>query len=228
MSDQLVRLTDYDWAWQDLFADQQARVAAILAPWLAAPVEHIGSTSVPGLAAKPVIDMLAVVRSLASAEDAVAPLAGDGWLFWPDDPCRHYRLWFLRPRPEARTHHMQLIEHGDPHARALIAFRDALRADPGLRADYADLKKGLASQHRENRNAYTNAKSEFVARVLHAAGVDLPARGRLREQQLSGRHPAGRRMCCRETPAPNFNHAGLADALSIRQGRAHVVSLSLF
>ncbi len=165
MADQLVHLTDYDRAWPDLFADQQARVAAVLAPWLAAPVEHIGSTSVPGLAAKPVIDMLAPVRSLTGAQDAVAPLTEDGWLFWPDDPCRHYRLWFLCPRPEARTHHLQLIGYDEPHARALIAFRDALRADPGLRAGYAELKERLVHQHRTNRNAYTNAKSESRQRA---------------------------------------------------------------
>jgi GrpB-like predicted nucleotidyltransferase (UPF0157 family) len=175
MSDQPVHLADYDGAWPDRFADQQARVAVILAPWLAAPVEHIGSTSVPGLTAKPVIDMLGPVRSLASARDAVGPLAEDGWLFWPDDPCGHYRLWFLRPRPQARTHHLHLIEHGDPHAGALIAFRDALRSDPGLCAEYAALKIGLASQHRENRNAYTNAKGEFVARVVRG---DRSARAR--------------------------------------------------
>ena len=87
------------------------------------------------------------------------------------------------PAPPARggTHHLYLIEHANPNARALIAFRDALRADPGLRADYADLKKGLARQHRQNRNAYTNAKSEFVASVLHAAGIDPPVRDRLPE-----------------------------------------------
>ena len=179
MADQLVHLVEYDLTWPDLFAGQQARAAAILAPWLAAPIEHIGSTSVPGLPAKPVIDMLAPVRSLTSAQGAVAPLTEDGWLFWPDDPCRHYRLWFLRPRPEARTHHLHLIEHDDSHARALIAFRDALRAEPGLRADYADLKERLARQHRQNRDAYTNAKSGFIARVLHAAGVDPPPHDQL-------------------------------------------------
>jgi GrpB-like predicted nucleotidyltransferase (UPF0157 family) len=93
VADQLVHLAEYDRAWPDLFAEQQARAAAILAPWLAAPIEHIGSTSVPGLPAKPVIDMLAPVRSLTGTHDAVAPLTEDGWLFWPDDPCRHYRLW---------------------------------------------------------------------------------------------------------------------------------------
>jgi GrpB-like predicted nucleotidyltransferase (UPF0157 family) len=181
VTDQLVNLAEYDRAWPDLFAGQQARAAAILAPWLAAPIEHIGSTSVPGLPAKPVIDMLAPVRSLTGAQDAVAALAKDGWLFWPDDPCRQYRLWFLRPRPEARTHHLQLIEHDERHACALIAFRDALRADPVLRADYAELKARLGRRHRENRNAYTNAKSEFVARVLRAAGIDLPPRDELPE-----------------------------------------------
>jgi GrpB-like predicted nucleotidyltransferase (UPF0157 family) len=181
VDDQPVHLTEYDPAWPGLFADQQARAAAILAPWLAAPIEHIGSTSVPGLPAKPVIDMLAPVRSRTSAQDAVAPLTEDSWLFWPDDPCRHYRLWFLRPRPEARTHHLHLIEHDDPHARALIAFRDALRADPALRAGYADLKERLAEEHRQNRNAYTNAKSDFIACVLHTAGIDPPPRERLPE-----------------------------------------------
>jgi GrpB-like predicted nucleotidyltransferase (UPF0157 family) len=125
--------------------------------------------------------MLASVRSLTSAQNAVQPLTEDGWLFWPDDPCRQYRLWFLRPRPEARTHHLHLIEHDDPHARALIAFGDALRADPGLRAGYADLKERLARQHRQNRNAYTDAKSEFVARVLRTADVSPPPRDRLPE-----------------------------------------------
>jgi GrpB-like predicted nucleotidyltransferase (UPF0157 family) len=100
-------------------------------------------------------------------------------VFWPQDPCRHYRLWFLRPRPEARTHHLHVMEHDDRHARALIAFRDTLRAEAGLRIRYAELKKQLARQHRDNRNAYTNAKDEFVAEVLRTAGIDPPARDRL-------------------------------------------------
>ena len=179
MADQPVHIAKYDPAWPDRFAEQQERAAAVLVPWLAAPIEHIGSTAVPGLPAKPVIDMLAPVRSLAQAQDAVAPLQADGWVFWPEDPCRHYRLWFLRPQPETRTHHLHLIEHDHPHARALIAFRDTLRAEPGLRTLYAELKKRLARQHRDNRNAYTNAKSDFVATVLSTVGVEPPARDRL-------------------------------------------------
>ena len=153
----------------------------MLGPWLAGPVEHIGSTAVPGLRAKPVIDMLAPVSSLAGAQAALPVLAESGWLHWPDDPGRPDRMWFLRPSPEARTHHLQLIEAGHPHAAALLAFRDALRADAGLRREYAALKDQLAAQHPGQRNAYTNAKGSFVAQVLRRAGLEPPSRELLPE-----------------------------------------------
>src|SRR5215468_6961372 len=181
MADQRVEVVGYDPGWHDRFAEQLQLVAELLRPWLAGPVEHIGSTSVPGLRAKPVIDMLAPVRSLAEAQDAVPPLQRDGWVFWPEDPYRYYRLWFLRPQPESRTHHLHVIEHDHPHAQELLAFRDALRADPDLRTSYADLKKQLAREHRGNRNAYTNAKADFVAGVVRGAGLELPSRDRLPE-----------------------------------------------
>jgi GrpB-like predicted nucleotidyltransferase (UPF0157 family) len=131
--------------------------------------------------------MLAPVRSLQAAHDAVGALETDGWLFWHDDPCRHYRLWFLRPRPEARTHHLHVIECDHPHAQALLAFRDALRADPDLSRDYAQLKKHLARQHGGNRNAYSNAKGGFVEQVLRGAGIEPPLRDRLPEEpELAG------------------------------------------
>jgi GrpB-like predicted nucleotidyltransferase (UPF0157 family) len=181
MPDQSVEIVEYDPAWSARFADQQGQVSAVLSPWLAGPVEHIGSTSVPGLPAKPVVDMLALVRSLDEVQAAVGILGANGWVFWPDDPCRDYRLWFLRPRPEARTHHLHVIELDHPHARALLGFRDALRVDQDLRREYARLKKDLAQQHRDNRNAYSNAKGEFVERVLRGLGVEPPPRERLPE-----------------------------------------------
>jgi GrpB-like predicted nucleotidyltransferase (UPF0157 family) len=170
MSDQLVEVVDYDPGWRDRFAEQQAQLAIVLKPWLAGPIEHIGSTSVPGLRAKPVVDLLAPVQSLASARAAIPELASEGWLFWPDDPNRDYRLWFLRPRAEARTHHLQVIQHDDPNVRALLSFRDALRADPALRDAYAVLKDNLAGKYPADRNAYTNAKSDFVRSVLRSIG----------------------------------------------------------
>jgi GrpB-like predicted nucleotidyltransferase (UPF0157 family) len=181
MADQEIEIVRYDPAWPDLFAGQRPAVAALLGPWLSGPVEHVGSTAVPGIRAKPIIDMLAPVRSLAAADAAVPILEQAGWLYWPDDPCSHYRLWFLRPTPEARTHHLQVVEGGHPQATALLAFRDALRADDGLRDEYARLKDRLAGEHSGNRNAYTNAKADFVSRVLLSAGVERPARSLLPE-----------------------------------------------
>jgi GrpB-like predicted nucleotidyltransferase (UPF0157 family) len=170
MADQSIKLTAYDPTWQARFAEQQVRLDTILKPWLAGEIEHIGSTSVAGLRSKPIVDILVPVRSLTASRTAIPVLEKDGWLFWPDDPNRNYRLWFLRPSPEARTHHLQIIQHDHPNLRALIAFRDALRREPKAREAYSSLKEDLASKHQSDRNAYSNAKTEFVQSILEAGG----------------------------------------------------------
>jgi GrpB-like predicted nucleotidyltransferase (UPF0157 family) len=176
MSDEPVSLLDHDPDWALRFDEQRSRLSVLLAPWLAGPIEHVGSTSVAGLRAKPIVDLLAPVTSLDTAQAAISVLEEAGWLFWPDDPNRHYRLWFLRPRPDARTHHLQIIARSDPAARALIVFRDALRDEPLLRARYAALKDQLAEQYRTDREAYTNAKADFVRAVLQSKGAAEPPR----------------------------------------------------
>ncbi len=176
MADQPIELTAYDPAWQDRFAEQQARLAGLLRPWLAGDIQHIGSTAVPGLRAKPIVDLLAPVGSLAAAYAALPVLRVDGWLFWPDDPNRDYRLWFLRPDPSARTHHLQIIQYDHPDVGALTDFRDALRRDPDLRDAYARLKEALARDHHADRNAYSNAKTGFVQSVLRGAGAVASSR----------------------------------------------------
>jgi GrpB-like predicted nucleotidyltransferase (UPF0157 family) len=175
MADQRVEIVDYDLRWPELFAEERPAVEAVLAAWLGDPLEHVGSTAVPGLRAKPIIDMLAPVKSLTAAVAAVPVIERAGWMHWPQDPLRGYRLWFLKPRPQARTHHLQVVEADHPHAVALVAFRDALRADDRLRDEYARLKDQLAAAHPGNRNAYTNAKAEFVSRVLLRAGSSRPS-----------------------------------------------------
>jgi GrpB-like predicted nucleotidyltransferase (UPF0157 family) len=176
MTDEPVRLVDYDPVWPDRFLQQAVRLTAILQPWLAASVEHVGSTAVPGLRAKPVVDILAPVVSLADARTAIPALSADGWLYWADDPNRDYRLWFLRPKPEARTHHLHIIQHDHPAAHAELAFRDALRGDPALRQAYVALKDRLAVQYQTDRDAYTDAKSDFIQTALRAIGAVDPQR----------------------------------------------------
>ncbi|AGB26829.1 hypothetical protein Mycsm_06712 (plasmid) [Mycobacterium sp. JS623] len=173
-----VTVVEYDTHWPRQFAEQRDQLAHLLKPWLAAPVEHVGSTSVPGLASKPVIDILAPVISLPASRAAVSVLENDGWLYWPTDPNGRWRLWFLRPRPEARTHHLYLVQHDYAHVAELLAFRDALRANDGLRDQYRTLKRRLANVFRDDREAYTRAKAHFIDRTLRAGGVDpLPRPG---------------------------------------------------
>jgi GrpB-like predicted nucleotidyltransferase (UPF0157 family) len=179
VTDQRVQIVASDPAWGERFAAQKAAVEAVLHGVLAEPVHHIGSTSVPGLPAKPVIDMLALVRSLKDATERVPELSANGWLFWPDDPNRDYRLWFLRPTPEARTHHLHILELGHPQALAILTFRDALRADENLRLRYSALKAELAERFPDDRNAYTNAKGSFVDQVLRDEGIEPPQRREL-------------------------------------------------
>jgi GrpB-like predicted nucleotidyltransferase (UPF0157 family) len=170
MADQPIALVDHDPHWHAQFVAQQAVLARLLRPWLAAAPQHVGSTAVPGLRAKPIVDIVAPVRSLAGAHGSVPLLERDGWLFWADDPNRTYRLWFLRPTPATRTHHLQIVQHDHPELRNLLLFRDVLRADPLLRDAYGALKERLAVAHRLDRNAYTDAKSGFVREVLLVAG----------------------------------------------------------
>lgn len=181
MPDQIVRIVDYDPQWPQRFAAERDRLASVLGPVLAGEVEHVGSTAVPGLRAKPVIDMLAPVRSLDDARDVLPDLAAAGWWHWSEDPEGEERLWLLRPSPEERTHHLQVRATDTAKVRAVLAFRDALRESQALRIEYAALKEWLAQRHPSNRNAYTNAKGAFVNRVLGDSGVSPPQRARLPE-----------------------------------------------
>jgi GrpB-like predicted nucleotidyltransferase (UPF0157 family) len=157
-----VEVVEYDPTWQHEFAEQRDRLKILLRGWLGEPVEHVGSTAVPGLASKPIVDILAPVTSLTDARGAVSILQQDGWLHWPADPNKSWRLWFLRPQPAARTHHLYLIQYDDPHVGELRIFRDALRADDALRDRYQALKRRLAKEFRDDREAYTNAKADFI------------------------------------------------------------------
>jgi GrpB-like predicted nucleotidyltransferase (UPF0157 family) len=176
VADMPVDVVEYDPTWQQSFADQRDRLTILLSGWLAAPVEHVGSTAVPGLAAKPIVDVLAPITSLVDAHRAVPLLEEDGWRHWPSDPNRSWRYWFLRPQAEARTHHLYLIQYDDPHVAELRAFRDVLRADNALRDRYEALKRNLAKMFRDDREAYTAAKARFVEHALRQSGFGPTAR----------------------------------------------------
>ena len=138
----------------------------MLAPWLDGGIHHVGSTAVPGLAAKPIVDVMAGVRDLEEARAAFRPLAELEYVYFP---YRVYYHWFCKPSPYARTHHLILVEPSHLEFHARLAFRDHLCAHPETAAEYQALKLRLAREHREDREAYTNGKSEFIRKVLAEA-----------------------------------------------------------
>ena len=168
MSDDRIEIVDPDPGWPAAFAAEKRRIEAMLErkDWLA--IEHFGSTAVPGLAAKPIIDMLMAVPSLALARESFPDrLARLDYVFWADDPKRD-RLYFVKGMPpygERRTHHLHVCER--PSAMwDRLKFRDYLRARPDEAARYAALKRDLAARHADDREAYTDAKAEFIGSIM--------------------------------------------------------------
>lgn len=162
-----ISLVPYDLSWPQLFAEERAQLEAALSPWLTGGIEHIGSTAVPGLIAKPVIDMMAPVRDLPSSMDARLAVAQLGYQHFP------YRSdvmhWFCKPSPAHRTHHLHLVPFGSELWNARLLFRDQLRRCPETAAEYGRLKLNLAAQYRFDREAYTDGKSGFIEEVLERA-----------------------------------------------------------
>jgi GrpB-like predicted nucleotidyltransferase (UPF0157 family) len=156
-----VEISRYDPSWPALYAAERERLAPLLA---GAEIHHFGSTAVPGLAAKPVIDMIALVQDL----DMPVPLlvSSAGYQFPPafNATLRH-RRFLCYPSASRRTHHLHLVDEPDELERRL-RFRDRLREDPALAREYAALKRALAQRYRDDREAYTAAKAGFIERIL--------------------------------------------------------------
>jgi GrpB-like predicted nucleotidyltransferase (UPF0157 family) len=162
-----VEIVSYDPVWPIRFREEAAILHERLAPWLVGPIEHIGSTAVPGLAAKPVIDIMAGVRTLVASRPAIAAATRLGYCYWPYQADREH--WFCKPSPAFRTHHLHLVPAGSPEWLRPIAFRDYLRAHAEVAHEYEALKHRLAKEHRLDREAYTEAKRPFIERITDAA-----------------------------------------------------------
>jgi GrpB-like predicted nucleotidyltransferase (UPF0157 family) len=167
---QRITVVPYDPRWPELFAEERRLLERILGPWLAGGVHHIGSTAVPGLAAKPLIDIIAGVRDLQESRAADERLEQAGYVYTPHRP--HEAHHFAKPSASwrERTHNLHLTEVGSALWRERLTFRDALRADPVLAAGYAALKQRLAAQCADGAD-YASGKRAFVEQVLVSAGV---------------------------------------------------------
>ncbi len=170
-ADAPVRLVPYDPSWPQRFERERDLLLELLGERVAGGIHHVGSTAVPGLAAKPTIDIMAGVSGLEESRACFEPLAGAGYQYAPYRPEEMH--WFCKPDPVTRTFHLHLVPCGSRRFAATLAFRDALRSDPGCAAEYEALKLGLADRFANDREAYTAAKADFIlataARALDAS-----------------------------------------------------------
>jgi GrpB-like predicted nucleotidyltransferase (UPF0157 family) len=162
-----VVIVDYDAAWPARFERERDLVLSA-AGSAAVAIEHAGSTSVPGLAAKPIVDMVMGVRDMAGARAAAASLSRVGYAM--DSP-QHDDWVLFNKIGDRQTHHLHAVPHEGVRWRRYVGFRDWLRAQPDDVAAYGDLKRALAAEFGHDRLGYVEAKTDFVNGILRRAGV---------------------------------------------------------
>ena len=160
-----VALHAHDASWAAGFVNERDRLTALF-PGLFVDIQHIGSTAVCGLIAKPIIDLLAGVESMRVAVSMSPALGKAGYTTSAEfNAALTDRQWFMRWADGRRTHHLHVVVHGGSVWHQHLGFRDALRSNAALTARYAALKSSLAALHPNDRETYTDAKAEFVRAV---------------------------------------------------------------
>jgi GrpB-like predicted nucleotidyltransferase (UPF0157 family) len=167
-----IEIVAYDRSWPRLFEEERGRLARVLADDAILAMEHAGSTAIPGLAAKPIIDIFVAVPSIGVARTTlVEPIKALGYVYWEENPDKD-RMFFVKGMPpygERRTHHVHIFEPTSEFRQRALTFRDYLRDHSDEAERYEQLKRHLAIQHSSDREAYSRAKDEFVKAVVQKA-----------------------------------------------------------
>lgn len=168
--DDSVIIVDYDPQWPQMYEEERARILAAIGDYVD-DIQHVGSTAIPGMAAKPIIDMVIIVSSLVVVEHCVTPLEQLGYTYMGENgiPARHFFVKWADGRRVAHIHMMQ-ADHIEVNREML--FRDYLRQNAQDAQEYAELKKSLAAQYRDDRGSYTDGKASFVEAILVKASLD--------------------------------------------------------
>jgi len=163
----VVKLQAHRPAWSKAFKVEKAQLKTVLGNQ---PIEHVGSTAITGLDAKPIIDIAVAVESLAEAEKLIESLTALGYEY-KGEAGTPGRRFFVKGPEEKRTVYLH-FGLSDGEFGSLIKFRDILRVHPELVEKYNELKRALAAKFANDRKAYTSGKSEFIQRVLRDTRVD--------------------------------------------------------
>jgi len=171
-----VIIVDYDPEWPNVYAEERQQILDAVGDIVAA-IEHVGSTSVPGLGAKPIIDIMVGVHSLADAEKCIEPLSLIGYEYRPElEAFIPERRCFQRGPADAHRH-LHMVEIASDFWKRHLLFRDFLRAHPDVAAEYERLKRALAAQFGRDREGYTDAKTSFIEAVVARARAEKRAEG---------------------------------------------------
>ena len=163
-----ISVVEPDPGWAGQAAELRAQLGGLLDRWQISDIQHVGSTAVPGLAAKPILDLMAGCTDLDQAPEIAEALAGHGWHHVPRELDEQpHRRFFVHVVDGHRHAHLHLMQPGSADWQRHLEFRDRLRADPALRDEYAALKRRLAAAHVGDREAYTEAKADFIEQALH-------------------------------------------------------------
>jgi GrpB-like predicted nucleotidyltransferase (UPF0157 family) len=161
-----VEIAAYSPEWPRRFAAERDLLARVFTPDVFT-IDHVGSTAVPALGAKPIVDILIGAPTLAEIEARIPAIEMLGYRYAPEHeaalPERHY---FARPARHPRLYHVHAVRADSRFHREHLAFRDALRADAALAARYLTLKRALAARHGRDREGYTDAKAAFIRAVV--------------------------------------------------------------
>lgn len=160
-----VTIVEYRSSWREQFEQERVLLKNVMAG-IGAVIEHIGSTSVVGLAAKPIIDIMIGLPDFSVADSLVPRIVKLGYEYVPKyENIMPYRRYFKKQQRDAATHHIHMVEAGSEFWRRHLLFRNYLRDNPETAAEYAALKKGLAAREWQNGNQYVDAKTEFIKRI---------------------------------------------------------------
>ena len=163
----VVKLMPYCAEWSVLFDEEERLLRSAIGSYALA-IEHIGSTSIPELEAKPIIDIAVAVRKIEDAERCLLPLENIGYEYRGEQGIAE-RYYFRKGTPTVSTHHLNIVEVRSEFWRNHLLFRDYLRQHSDVAQEYGRLKRELACEYKENREAYTNGKAAFIEQILRRA-----------------------------------------------------------
>lgn len=169
-----VAVVPYDHRWAEMFEEERLHLLSCLPSDLVRRIEHFGSTAIPGLPAKPIVDILVEVASLDETRRKIAPLLeAQGYEYfwrptWGEDTPPYYAWFIKRDKNGKRTHHIHMVEPHFEHWQRLL-FRDYLIEHPDVAREYGELKIKLSEAHPNDRVAYTQAKTEFIRQATQTA-----------------------------------------------------------